>query len=102
MKNRLLIVCSVAIGACTSPELPLAISESRPIEDVHRRTIGLSQAGVWISDEFDGGRVNDAWQDGADSFVIQIRPENAPINNSAWYAFKVWSDSARSVQVGLC
>jgi hypothetical protein len=101
MKHRLILLSFLAIGACSTPEPQLAISESRPIEDLHRRTIGFLDAGVWISNEFDGGRVSDAWQEGADSFVVQIRPENAPVNNSAWYAFKVWSDVARSVQVRL-
>ncbi len=89
------------IGSCSPSEPGLAISESRPIEDVHRRTIGFLDAGVWISNEFDGGRVSNAWQEGADSFVVQIRPENAPVNNSAWYAFKIWSETNRTVQVRL-
>jgi hypothetical protein len=101
MKHRLILLSLLAIGACSTPEPQLAISESRPIVDFHRRTIGFLDAGVWISNEFDGGRVSDAWQEGADSFVVQIRPENAPVNNSAWYAFKVWSDVARSIQVRL-
>jgi hypothetical protein len=101
MKHRLILLSFLAIGACSTPEPQLAISESRPIEELHRRTIGFLDAGVWISNEFDGGRVSDAWQEGADSFVVQIRPENAPVNNSAWYAFKVWSDVARSIQVRL-
>ena len=101
MKHRLIVLSFLAIGACSTPEPQLAISETRPIEDLHRRTIGFLDAGVWISNEFDGGRVSDAWQEGADSFVVQIRPENAPVNNSAWYAFKVWSDVARSIQVRL-
>lgn len=87
------------------PEEPppprLAISESRPIEDVHRRTIGFSEAGVWISNEFDGGRVSDAWQEGDSEFVVQLRPENFPINASAWYAFKVWAEAPQTIQVRL-
>ena len=82
MKHRLIVLSFLAIGACSTPEPQLAISETRPIEDLHRRTIGFLDAGVWISNEFDGGRVSDAWQEGADSFVVQIRPENAPVNNS--------------------
>ena len=79
----------------------LAISETRPIEDVHRRTVGFSEAGVWISNEFDGGRVSDAWQDGESKFVVHLRPENAPVNNSAWYAFKLWSREPKWIEVNL-
>jgi hypothetical protein len=79
----------------------LAISESRPIEDTHRRTFGFSEAGVWISNEFEGGKVSDAWQEGDSEFVVQLRPENFPINPSAWYAFKVWSDTEKTIAVDL-
>jgi hypothetical protein len=68
---------------------------------MHRRTFGFSDAGVWISNEFDGGRVSDAWMDGEGEFTVQIRPENAPVNNSAWYAFTVWSDRPQTVEVTL-
>jgi hypothetical protein len=68
---------------------------------MHRRTFGFSEAGVWISNEFDGGRVNDAWQEGDSHFVVQLSPENFPINASAWYAFKVWSRERKSIRVDL-
>jgi hypothetical protein len=58
-------------------------------------------AGVWISNEFEGGRVSDAWQEGDSAFVVHLRPENAPINNSAWYAFKVWSRDPSTIEVRL-
>jgi predicted deacylase len=45
--------------------------------------------------------VSDAWQEGDDLFVVHIRPENAPINNSAWYAFKVWSRDPRIIDLRL-
>ena len=36
-----------------------------------------------------------------DTVVIRIKPENAPINNSPWYAFQIWSDQAREVLIRL-
>lgn len=99
--SRSILLLLLAIGACSPSDPGLAISESRPIEEVHRRTIGFLDAGVWISNEFDGGRVNDAWQEGEEVFAVRIRPENAPVNNSAWYAFKIWSDTDCTVQVRL-
>ena len=105
LENRLFLLLLLALGACGphNPPAPppLAISESRPIEDLHRRTIGFLDVGVWISNEFDGARVSDAWQEGDNNFVVQVRPENAPINNSAWYAFKVWSKTAQTIQLRL-
>jgi hypothetical protein len=126
MKNRPLLGVLVTLAACTpaappltpappsavsSPANPspsanptppvLGISETRPIADLHRRTIGFLNAGVWISNELEGGRVSDAWQEGDSLFVVHIRPENAPVNNSAWYAFKVWSRDPRTIDVRL-
>jgi len=106
MKNRLFLSLLV-LGACapaTSPATPspsLAISETRPIENLHRRTIGFLDAGVWISNEFDGGRVNDAWREADGGYVIQLRPENFPVNNSAWFAFKVWSQETQTIEMRL-
>ena len=126
MRNRLFPLVLLALGACTSsappgtpmppsaraPQAepapapdpappPLAISETRPIEDTHRRTIGFQDEGVWISNEFEGGKVSDAWQEGDSRFVVQLRPENFPINASAWYAFKVWSREPKTVEISL-
>ena len=66
-----------------------------------RRTIGFLNGGVWVSNEFAGGRMSDAWQEGDSLVVVHIAPENAPVNNSAWYAFKVWSEQPRTVQLRL-
>ncbi len=88
-------------AAASSDAPTLAISETRPIEDMHRRTIGFTESGVWISNELDGGRVSDAWQEGDSEFVVHLRPENSPVNNSAWYAFKLWSEDAKWIEVTL-
>jgi len=126
MKRRLLPIVLLTLGACTpsappavptpppapSPQAdpalppdpdppPLAISETRPIEDTHRRTIGFLDDGVWISNEFEGAKVSDVWKEGDSQFVVQVRPENFPINASAWYAFKVWSRDERTIDVRL-
>jgi cytosolic carboxypeptidase protein 6 len=83
------------------PADTLPISATRPILETPRRTIGFLGAGVWISNELDGGRVSDAWQVDDSTFVVHNRPENAPINNSAWYAFKAWSREPRTVRIRL-
>ncbi len=117
MKYRSLILALFILGACSPPAPPsapsprprqrpdappaLGISETRPIFDMHRRTFGFLDDGVWISNEFDGGRVSDSWREGESEFVVHIQPENAPVNNSAWYAFKIWSDHLQTVHVTL-
>jgi hypothetical protein len=120
MKIRTLPLLLLGLGACApaappavpAPQAapdpseafqppPLAISETRPIEDMHRRTIGFQDAGVWISNEFEGGRVSDAWREGNGTFVVQLRAENYPINASAWYAFKVWAETDQTIDLRL-
>lgn len=122
MKTRLYPFLFLALGACATstptptaipapqgePDPseafqppPLAISESRPIEDMHRRTIGFQSSGLWLSNEFEGGRVSDAWQEDDGTYVVQLRPENFPINASAWYAFKVWSETEQTIELRL-
>jgi murein tripeptide amidase MpaA len=56
---------------------------------------------VYASNEFDGGRLHNFWQQDDSTFVALIAPENAPINSSAWYALKMWSDSARTITLHL-
>jgi cytosolic carboxypeptidase protein 6 len=114
MRRRLLpvILLAAAAGCATAPvaEAPvtpgpdteaLPISATRPIHDTHRRTVGFLDAGVWISNELAGGRVSDVWQVDDSTFVVHNRPENAPINNSAWYAFKVWSERPQTIRLHM-
>jgi len=77
------------------------VSLTRPITEMPRRTIGFLDEGVWVSNELEGGRMSDAWREGDSLVVVHIAPENAPINNSAWYAFKVWSEQSRTVRLRL-
>ncbi|EMI51818.1 M14 family metallopeptidase [Rhodopirellula sallentina] len=44
---------------------------------------------VCIRSDFPGGRVNRCVQIGPNEFDLLIRPEQQPINDSAWYAFQV-------------
>lgn len=76
-------------------------TEDKETEKQHKRLIGLGSPKVWISNEFDGARANDFYAVNDSVYEVLIKPENAPINNSPWYAFKIWSDSATSVSIRL-
>ncbi len=65
------------------------------------RVIGSGTPKVWVSNEFEGARLNDFYMREDSVFEITIRPENAPINNSPWFAFKLWSDTAQTVKIEL-
>ena len=60
-----------------------------------------SGAGLMVDNRFDGARLNDFVAIGRDSFRAVIRPENEPINPSAYYAFRLWSDAPKEVVVEL-
>lgn len=66
-----------------------------------KRIIGVGEPTVWVSNSFEGARVSDFYMAEDSVLEIFIEPENAPINNSPWYAFKIWSDSMRTAEVRL-
>lgn len=66
-----------------------------------QRTIGAGSPKVWVNNEFEGARLNDFYALNDSTFEILIAPENAPINNSPWFGFKIWSDSVRMAKIQL-
>ncbi len=96
------------VGCRQTGDLPLSydppgstVTTTREITPQKKRTIGFQQAGVWVSNEFAGARLNDFYQTDDATFTAVIRPENAPINNSAWYAFKIWARRTQTVKIHL-
>ncbi len=77
------------------------VTTDKPIEHQQRRTIGFQAAGIWASNEFEGARLNDFRQVDDSTYIAVIRPENAPVNNSAWYAFRLWADRPRWIRLTL-
>ena len=95
-------------AACTSPEAEspfpddaFTISATRAIADVERGVFAFDALGVTVSNDFEGGRFSAATTDGDSVVVLRIGPENAPINNSAWYAFKAWAPTPGTLNVRL-
>lgn len=72
----------------------------RPIQRQYRTTFAFEDAGIYISNEFEGARLNGVLMK-EDTLIAWITPENTPINPSPWYAFQIWSDSAREVLVKM-
>ncbi len=56
---------------------------------------------VSITSDFPGGRMNQCVQLSKDDFAVTIEPESDPINDSAWYAFRVNSTEERTISVRL-
>ena len=74
---------------------------TKPIEKQKRQVFSFESDGVYFSNDFDGARLNEIEQTEAGNYTITINPENAPINMSPWYAFKVWSNKKKEVFVRL-
>ena len=68
---------------------------------------GSTENGLWTIDgvsatnQFAGARMDSFALIGSNHFQATISPENKPINASAWYAFKLWTDQARTIQLSL-
>ncbi len=110
--QQILFFLTLTIFGCRSaaPEIfegydydPEGVTETydREIVQQHKRTIGFMEDRVWISNEFDGARVSDVYRLSKYSYRIEIHPEIEPINNSPWYAFKIWSEEPVSVEIEL-
>ncbi len=76
-------------------------TRSKPVEQPVRRLYTFEGSGVRVSSDFEGARLNELTQQNDTLFTAVIRPENAPINMSSWYAFKIWADSAQSVYIRM-
>ncbi len=83
------------------PPVEVVDTTTRPIEKQVRQVFSFETDGVYFSNDFDGARLNKIERTGENSYTILITPENAPVNMSPWYAFKVWSKKKKEIFVRL-
>lgn len=90
---------TIQIG-CTSAK---TVSFKAPVDTTNKRIktetkkiFHLSQNDVYASTEFDGARLNGFKYKNDSTALLQVNPENVPINRSPYYAFKTWSETPRS------
>ena len=101
----LIFLSVVGFYACnnytaTSYDYPDPVDTSdKPIEEQEKKTWSFD--GVYADNQFDGARLNGFSQVDKNTFRAEILPENFPINESPWYAFKLWSDRARKIELIL-
>lgn len=62
-----------------------------------KKTFLINDLDVFASNEFDGARLNDFKKLNDTTAAVFISPENEPINDSPYYAFKTWSNSPKSL-----
>ena len=106
--NFILIIISIVSCKRTVEQKQIILKEfnvSNPV-NTNDKAIVLQEKkafiidGIQASNNFDGARLNDFYSKN-DSIIAVISPENYPINNSAWYAFKLTSKKTQTVDVYL-
>ena len=56
---------------------------------------------IFADNEFDAARLNDFSKLNDSTYQVTILPENEPINNSPYYAFRVWSKESKNINLQL-
>ena len=78
-----------------------ATAKSEILENPLGITFHSEDRSVSFTSNFPGGRMNECVQIADDDFAVTIQPESDPINDSAWYAFRVNSTEERTISVRL-
>ncbi|MFV0388548.1 MAG: M14 family metallopeptidase [Pyrinomonadaceae bacterium] len=71
------------------------------IEKQERKVFSFPEDGVYFSNKFAGARLNEVTKTAENKYTILIKPENSPINMSPWYAFQVWANKKKEIEVKM-
>jgi len=74
-------------------------TNSKKIFLQQKKIYNLESIGVKLSNNFDGARLNNVEKINDTLIAVSIYPENAPINNSAHYAFKIWAKNPKTTYI---
>jgi hypothetical protein len=74
-------------------------TSSREIQYQEKQVFSDEEGGVFATNNFPAARLNDFERVSGRFYNAKIYPENTPINNSAWYAFKIWSNEEKNIWV---
>ena len=100
MKKVIYLLVALLLVFCSSPKLRFerpVDTTSRPISIQERKQYSFPESDVVFSNDFDGARLNGVTQENDSTYRLHIRPENIPINNSAYYAFEIKSTKAQNL-----
>lgn len=92
--------CFISLLSCQTAkkvtfETPVDTT-SKKISYQVKQTYALKDIGVYTNNEFDGARLNGFRKINDSTAAVIINPENTPINKSAYYAFKAWTDTPKT------
>jgi len=80
---------------------PLVSTKTKPVQKQWRGTWALNDSTVFLSNAFEGARLNGVAHDSLEHYSLWITAENTPINPSPWYAFKIWGKTPKEVTLKL-
>jgi len=83
------------------PSQATNITTNRAVTPQARRVIAFNEQGVFFSTDFDGGRLASVRATAPGRFEVVVEAENYPVNDSPWYAFKIWAASNSLAEVEL-
>ena len=103
---HLVLICG--LYACVSTKNATTYDFPKPVDTTdkaiinqEKKTYGFEDIGVFVSNEFDGARLNGCRVVNNSTIEATISPENTPINESAYYAMQIWSKEAKELTVIL-
>jgi hypothetical protein len=76
-------------------------TQTKPIQLQKKKKYSIKMHQVYADNRFDAARLNDFIHLNQDTFQAVIAPENSPINHSAYYALRLWSDAPKSITLKL-
>ena len=71
-----------------------------PIQRQYKGVFDLGD-GVFMTNDYSGARMNGVARTNDTLITVLITSENSPINPSAWYGFKIWSETEKELYVKL-
>lgn len=103
----LVLVLILTLGSCKQDakwtgQKPIQVvpTNSLPIQKQHIGTFDLGE-GIFASNAFVGARLNGMVLSNDTLITALITPENTPINPSPWYAFKIWAEEEKEINLKL-
>lgn len=80
---------------------PSVSTKTKPVQKQWKGIWAFQDSTVFFSNQFDGARLNGVAHDSLNHYTIWITAENAPINPSPWYGFKVWSETPQEIKLNF-
>ncbi len=109
MKNFLIFFLLLILAACSPSAFQAKFIEPFPrvdtkdqvIEYQPRQKVLFQDQSISFDNQFDAARMNACWRYNDSTYSVLISPENYPINASPWFAFRIISETRRTIWIQL-